>query len=344
MSIGASSNVNSDGAGHLQSVGPNVDSDVDCRRGGGSSAVTSDGTVPPATSSELTVTPGGALSAERRHHDLELVKLWLYGRSVHTARAYAADAARFFRFVNKPLADVTLKDLHGFSDHLKATSLRPGSRHRVIATIKSLFSYACRPGIGYLKLNIAMGLKMPAGKDTLNERILDESEVRRLVAAETNPRNKIILQLLYNAGIRVSELTGLTWPDVTSRRGGAGQITVLGKGNKTRAVLLPPFMWQALNSLRRGPRDAGPVFLSARGGKLDTSQVLRIVKAAAKKAQIDKAVSPHWLRHCHCSHALDGGSPIHLVQASVGHSSVATTSKYLHARPTESSSSFVPQV
>jgi integrase/recombinase XerD len=69
--------------------------------------------------------------------------------------------------------------------------------------------------------------------------------------------------------------------------------------------------------------------------------VWRIVRAAAARAGISLAVSPHWLRHAHASHALDRGAPIHLVQATLGHASVATTGKYLHARPTDSSARYL---
>ena len=70
-------------------------------------------------------------------------------------------------------------------------------------------------------------------------------------------------------------------------------------------------------------------------------EVHRIVKAAAARAGLSAAVSAHWLRHAHASHALDRGAPIHLVQATLGHSSVATTGRYLHARPNDSSSRYL---
>jgi integrase/recombinase XerD len=78
------------------------------------------------------------------------------------------------------------------------------------------------------------------------------------------------------------------------------------------------------------------------GGHLDASQVRRIVYAAAREAGIEKRVSPNWLRHAHASHALEHAAPIHLVQATLGHASLATTGRYLHARPTESSSFYLP--
>ena len=85
------------------------------------------------------------------------------------------------------------------------------------------------------------------------------------------------------------------------------------------------------------------MFRSRKGSAaLDPSAVHRVVKAAAKRAGLPDAVSAHWLRHAHVSHALDRGAPAHLVQATVGHASLATTSRYAHARPNDSSSRYLP--
>jgi integrase/recombinase XerD len=106
---------------------------------------------------------------------------------------------------------------------------------------------------------------------------------------------------------------------------------------------LKPQAWQQLLSIKGEAKAANPIFASRKGGEaLDVSQVRRIVYAAARKAGFEKRVSPHWMRHAHASHALDRNAPIHLVQATLGHASVATTGRYLHARPTESSSFYLP--
>ena len=121
-------------------------------------------------------------------------------------------------------------------------------------------------------------------------------------------------------------------------------MTVFGKGDKTRAVLLPASLWNELQELRCGAGDDDPVFRSRlKGHELDQSQILRIVRAASLRAGTEKKVSPHWLRHAHASHSLDRGAPIHLVQATLGHASVATTGRYLHARPTESSGKYLAE-
>ncbi len=79
-----------------------------------------------------------------------------------------------------------------------------------------------------------------------------------------------------------------------------------------------------------------------KGRHLDRTQVYRIVAAAAERAGIEGKVSPHWLRHSHASHSLEHGASIHLVQATLGHSDITTTSRYLHARPDDSSAMYLP--
>src|ERR1035437_5846473 len=148
--------------------------------------------------------------------------------------------------------------------------------------------------------------------------------------------------LPFNAGVRAAKLCGLKWCDALPRQEG-GQITVFGKGGKTRTILLKPKVWQQLLSVKGAASAVDSIFRSRNGGgQLDTSQVRRIVYAAARKAGLEKKVSPHWLRHAHASHALERAAPIHLVQATLGHASLSTTGRYLHARPTESSSFYLP--
>jgi integrase/recombinase XerD len=119
------------------------------------------------------------------------------------------------------------------------------------------------------------------------------------------------------------------------------QITVFGKNGRTRAITIPTELGNDLEELRAGAAADQPVFPSRTGKALDRGRVRVILRDAARRAGISEPVSPHWLRHAHASHALDHGAPIHLVQATLGHRSVATTSAYLHARPGDSSARFL---
>jgi integrase/recombinase XerD len=133
----------------------------------------------------------------------------------------------------------------------------------------------------------------------------------------------------------------LRWVDVQPN-GDSGQVALFGKGGKTRFVKLSKETWKALQCFRSGAPNSAPVFVSQKGGALDASQVHRIVKAAAARAGIDGNVSAHWLRHSHASHSLDRGANIAVVRDTLGHSSLAITSRYTHAKPNESSSDFLP--
>jgi site-specific recombinase XerD len=271
-------------------------------------------------------------------NDQQVLAMWLHGRPATTQRAYSYEVQGLLAVTGKPLAQITLGDLQGHFSGLE--TLTPASRARAVNAVKSLFRFAQR--IGYLQFNPAAAILSPKIKNTLAERILSESDVHRLLALEPHPRNRVLLRLLYAAGLRVSELCGLKWRDVQERED-TGQITVYGKGGKTRVVLLSPETWAELISFKGEDGVADdPVFASRKGkGHLHPSQVKRIVTTAAERAGIDGQVSPHWLRHAHASHALDRGAPIHLVQATLGHASVATTGKYLHARPEDSSARYL---
>jgi integrase/recombinase XerD len=268
--------------------------------------------------------------------DAQLVTLWLHGRSARTQATYGHDVARFQAAVATPLAQLTLAELQAFADSLG--TLAPATQARILSAVKSLLAFGHR--LGVLPVNVGAPLRLSKLRNTLATRILPEAAVQRLLALEPDRRNRVLLRLLYAAGVRVSEVCGLRWGDVQERADG-GQVLIHGKGGKSRAIVLSAETWAALVALRGDAGAEAPVFRSRKGGHLTREQVFRIVQAAARRAEIPAAVSPHWLRHAHASHALDRGAPIHLVQATLGHASVATTGRYLHARPTDSSARYL---
>ena len=293
----------------------------------------------PATALAPSSAPPRAVSLHpaQAHGDDHLIELWLHGRSPGTQRAYAADVLAFRAHVGCALPQVTLGGLQGFQDSL--AQLSTATQARRLSAVKSLLSFGHRTG--YLVVNVGAAVRLPKIKETLAERILDMDAVLHMLALERNPRNKALLRLLYLGGLRISEACGLRVRDLQPN-GDAGQITVFGKGGKTRVVLLKASLWTDLARLRGAIPDAAVFRSREGGGALDPSQVHRIVKIAARRAGLSDAVSAHWLRHAHVSHALDRGAPVHLVQATVGHASLATTSRYAHARPNDSSSRYLP--
>lgn len=284
--------------------------------------------VPPATSPPLAV-----VTNER---DDKLIELWLHGRSAHTQRAYRRDVGRLRAFIGKSLAELTLGDLQNFADSLAG---RDSSRARTLNGCRSLLTFAERTGA--IALNVGAALRVPKGRDGLADRILSSREVRKMLRAAETPRDAALLTLLYFGAFRRAELRGLTWASAAEADDGGAFLTVLGKGAKTRTVRIPRDVWSMVAALR--PADAPieqPIFVG-RSGALDGSSIWRIVRGAAQRAGLKQPVSPHFLRHSHASHALDKGAPIALVRDSLGHASVSTTDRYLHARPSDSSSRYL---
>ncbi len=277
--------------------------------------------------------------ANQANSDQKVIEMWLHGRPATTRRGYERAARQLFGFVGVGLRDITLADLQAFRDSLGG---KESSQGTTLAAVKSLMRFA--HDLGYVQFDVSRPLRLPKVKDTLAQRILTEEEAIRVLTLEPDFRNTVLLRVLYASGGRVSEICDLTWADAIPRTDGEGQLTLFGKGGKTRAVILPPETWKMLQKLRGSAEPTDPVFRSRKGGRLDPSQVLRIVRAAGVRAGVQGNVSPHWFRHSHASHALDRGCPIGDVQATLGHASLATTSRYIHARPDRCSSRYLPAV
>jgi site-specific recombinase XerD len=277
--------------------------------------------------------------------DATFLALWLHGKAEKTQHAYTGDIGKLYSFTGAGLRSLTLEDFQHFIDSLAA--LKPSSRARTIATIKSALSFGVKTG--YLTFNVGAVVKLPRLENTLAERIMSEQLLAKMFALETNPRNHAILILLYRAGLRAAELCNLTWSKLQAREEG-GQVAVFGKGKKTRFVLLDEATWREVMNLRSsfdGPDSyvfqsrQGRSRAGKNGKRLDESMVHRIVHTAALRAGITANVSPHWMRHAHATHSLERGAPITLVQDTLGHSSIETTAKYTHVRPNASSGQYL---
>ncbi len=267
--------------------------------------------------------------------DVQLVAMWLHGRSAHTIRAYRRAIAQLDVFTgHKPLRALTLGELQAFADSLAGEA---SSRGQVLAAVKSLLSFASK--LGAVPFNVGAALPKPKSRDGLADRIIGESAVAKMLALTTG-RDHALVRVLYATGARVSEVVGLRWAHVADATDGGAFVTLYGKGGKTRTTRISPETAAILCELR-GDAGAEAFVFPGRSGALDPSQAWRIVRAAAKRAGLEQNVSPHFLRHAHGSHALGRGASIALVRDTLGHSSVAVTDRYLHARPGESSGKFL---
>lgn len=271
----------------------------------------------------------------------QLISLWLHRfKSPHTRRAYTCDVQEFLIFIgDRPLSEVTYMDVQEFENHLASRGLSPRSMNRKLHALRSLLTFGTEK-VRMLVTNVGSVMQSQKVKDDLAQRILSEEQVFKMFALEEDPRNVLLLRFLYYTGLRVSEVCSLKWKDLQPRSEYEGQVTVFGKGGKTRVVLIPEKVWRSLMATKGDAGKDEPIFPSQKGGHLDPSQVFRIVRAAGDRAGIE-GCSPHWLRHSHASHSMDRGAPLHVVQASLGHSNPATTGRYLHARPGDGSGRYL---
>ncbi len=270
--------------------------------------------------------------------------------SPETLRAYERDLLTFHEFLardflgKEPEAvrpqDADPLAVRSFLAALTRKGLSKRSQGRALSAVRSLFRFACREGT--LEANPAQGVRTPKVPKTL-PRHLRPGEVERLIEAPAGEgplvlRDRAILELLYAAGLRVSELVGLDWPDVDLP---ARVVRVMGKGSKERMV---PFgrpaaealrawlgVWDTLRNLSADRSDAGqPVFLSAKGKRLGDRDVRRVIDRWVDVAAVARGVHPHTLRHTFATHLLEGGADLRAIQELLGHSSLSTTQKYTH--------------
>ncbi len=279
--------------------------------------------------------------------DGRLIGLWLHGKSAATKEAYRSDLAKFSDFTDgKSLRTVTLADVQDFADFVSGL-LAPASQARLLAALKSLFAFGHQ--VGYLPFDVGRPVKLLSRRDERAARILSADDVHSVIAHAKRGRDRSLIRALYIGGLRVTETVTLMTRDLVTRDDGrGGQLAVFGKGSKTRPVLVPDGLFEELSALALPDPDA-PLFRSQKKGPdgeprpITARQAERIVKATARRAGLKNAseISPHWLRHAHASHAMDRGAKIHLVQATLGHSDISTTGKYLHARPDDSSALYL---
>jgi site-specific recombinase XerD len=281
--------------------------------------------------------------ATRAANDGQLVRSWLDSfASPHSRRNGKRTADRFLEElvrIGLTLRTAAVEDVRTALSGI-TSGVSDASARQYVLRIKSLLTYAHK--LGYTPFNAGVvitvkGANPTARAGSIAKRIIGETAVAILIRSAPSKRDRLLLQVAYAAGLRVSELVALRWADVIERGDGRVQLHVIGKGQRERQVLLPDPVAKSLQSLRTAASSDAPVFPARHGGHLSERAVNAMIKRTARKADIPDNVSAHWLRHAHGSHALDRGATLAEVQATLGHSNIATTSAYLHARPDSSS-------
>lgn len=263
------------------------------------------------------------------------------GLSANTRQAYERDLRLFCKtlgFKNSDaLVNVSREQITGYMTHLKEKGLAAATIARKLAAIKAFYRFMTAEG--YMDANPAevveagtKGIKLP--------RVLSEDEVVRLlnqpdITTAEGFRDRTMLEVLYATGMRVSELINLTLERVDLNM---KYIIAFGKGSKERIVPLgsvaAEFLQQYIEKVRpkltHEDRNTNIVFLAFGGHELTRQRFWQIIRAYGRKANINKALTPHILRHSFATHLLDNGADLRSVQELLGHSDISTTQIYTH--------------
>ncbi len=265
-----------------------------------------------------------------------------------TIKSYREDLTQARTFLQSQLGRsaepgrVTSRHLRAWLVWLHEQGYAKTTIARRLAAVRSWFRFLCRRGV--LTANPAEGLRGPR-QDKKLPHFLPEETLGQLLAAPSpesllGRRDRAILEALYSAGLRVSELTGLDLDDLDRTEGVA---RVRGKGKKERLVFFGTQAQEALDAwlraraalltkLNKTPagRHKDAVFLNKNGTRLTSRSVGRLLAKYLTQAGLDPAASPHSLRHSFATHLLDRGADIRSVQELLGHRSLATTQIYTH--------------
>lgn len=263
------------------------------------------------------------------------------GLSANTRQAYERDLRLFCKtlgFKNSDaLVNVSREQITGYMTQLKEKGLAAATIARKLAAIKAFYRFMTAEG--YMDTNPAevveagtKGIKLP--------RVLSEDEVVRLlnqpdITTSEGFRDRTMLEVLYATGMRVSELINITLERVDLNM---KYIIAFGKGSKERIVPLgsvaAEFLQQYLEKVRpkltHAGRNTNIVFLAFGGHELTRQRFWQIIRAYGRKANINKALTPHILRHSFATHLLDNGADLRSVQELLGHSDISTTQIYTH--------------
>ena len=276
------------------------------------------------------------------------------GLSEATIRAYRGDLGDFADARGTARAWASTPD--AVVDYLAARTRRgrpgdpglaPSSLRRRAAALKGFYRFAY--GEGLIERDIAAHVQLPKPQRLLPETLTVDETERLLEAAggddpdepdhDRRVRSRALLELLYAAGLRVSEALRLDREDLSTE---GGFVRVIGKGDKERLVPVGDVALDHLDAWISGPRvtllalahvaplRGGPLFVSDRGRRLARQQAWAAVKAAADAAGLQDRISPHTLRHSFATHLLEGGADLRIVQELLGHASISTTQLYTH--------------
>jgi integrase/recombinase XerD len=260
--------------------------------------------------------------------------------AANTLESYGRDLKKYLDFLESKSARTvitcTRNDLLSFLNHEKKYGLSSRSRARALSCIKTFFKFLVQDGI--LKRNPMQDVETPRLEKKLPN-VLSLAEVEALInAPDTNTglglRDRALFELLYAAGLRVSELMSLT---VNALNVEAGFILVMGKGSKERVIpvgeealkWIKQYVLEARQKILRN-RTSRYLFTNRSGARMSRQGFWKLIKKYCLKIGIVRKISPHTVRHSFATHLLAGGADLRSVQTMLGHEDISTTQIYTH--------------
>ncbi len=267
--------------------------------------------------------------------------LWLEdGLSRNTLESYRRDLSKFAEWLEQqrgvPLLEATHADIQGFLAHLFKQKAKATSTGRAISSLKRLFRYLLRQN--KIATDPTLQIAPPKLPRSLPKSLTEQDVELLLDAPDAQTplglRDRAMLEVLYATGLRVSELVTLSVAQVSLDM---GVVRVMGKGSKERLV---PLGEEALDWIRRYLAEGRPVlltgklsdalFVTARAESMTRQMFWYLIKKHARNGGLNKALSPHTLRHAFATHLLNHGADLRVVQMLLGHADISTTQIYTH--------------
>ena len=252
------------------------------------------------------------------------------GRALKTVENYDRYLSRFISFTGiNDARRISDEQVRGFRLYLNRSGLKKKTQNYYLIAIRNFLKYLAR--IGFQSLSPERVDLAKVGERQID--LISVEELGRLLDSPRgndldNLRDRAILELLFSTGLRVSELCGLGHGDIDFKK---DEFTVRGKGEKVRIVFLSESAKSALKEyLERRQDIEEALFVNARGGRLTSRSVERIVARHAIEAGISKKVTPHVIRHCFATDLLEAGADLRSVQSMLGHANITTTQIYTH--------------
>jgi len=241
------------------------------------------------------------------------------GYSVETVKTYVYCINRFLRWIKKDLGHISKKDVRLFLENLSEKGLTGNTMNTYHMAIRFLFA-------NILDKKMWIDIKYSKVPQKLPG-VLSIEEIRKVINCIKNEKHKLMIELMYGAGLRVSELINIKIKDlVLEKRYG---FVRAGKGNKDRLFIIPEKLVERISTKILGRMPEEYLFISLRDKRYSAKTLQMILKNAGKK--IKKRVHPHMLRHSFATHLIESGCAVNEVQALLGHKSPETTMVYIHA-------------